>query len=178
MADKTNHKDFKRKIKTREELQEIIGPRPRSKKIIMCHGVFDLVHPGHVQHLMYAKTKADILVASLTSDAHVSKANFRPYVPQDLRAMNLAALEVIDYVIIDEQPTPIDNIKYLQPDYFAKGYEYSDGGIHPKTREEMEVLESYGGEVIFTPGDVVFSSSAFIEVGPPRISAEKLATLM
>src|SRR2546421_5575096 len=115
MTDAPHQNNFKRKIKTREELHAIIGPRPRKMKIIMCHGVFDLVHPGHVQHLMYAKTKADILVASLTSDAHVSKANFRPYVPQDLRAMNLAALEVIDYVIIDEQPTPIDNIKFLQP---------------------------------------------------------------
>ncbi len=178
MSDTNNPRDFKRKIKTREELLKIIGSRPREKKIIMCHGVFDLVHPGHVQHLMYAKSKADLLVASLTSDAHVSKANFRPYVPQDLRAMNLAALEAIDYVIIDENPNPIENIKYLQPDYFAKGYEYTDGGVHPKTREEMTALESYGGEVIFTPGDVVFSSSAFIEMGPPKISAEKLVTLM
>lgn len=170
--------NFKRKIKTPAEVLEIIGPRPRKKKMIMCHGVFDLVHPGHVQHLMYAKSKADILVASLTSDAHVAKANFRPYVPEELRAMNLAALEVIDYVIIDRNPTPLENIRSLQPDYFAKGYEYSESGVHPKTREEMATLESYGGEVIFTPGDVVYSSSAFIEVGPPKISAEKLVTLM
>lgn len=178
MQDTQHQNNFKRKIKTRDELIAIIGRRPRSKKIIMCHGVFDLVHPGHVQHLMYAKSKADILVASLTSDAHVSKADFRPYVPQELRAMNLAALEMIDYVIIDENPTPIENIKYLQPDYFAKGYEYFEGGIHPKTRDEVVALESYGGEVIFTPGDVVYSSSAFLELGPPKISAEKLVALM
>src|SRR5207302_1806808 len=66
----------------------------------------------------------------------------------------------------------------LQPDFFAKGYEYFDSGLHPKTREEVDVLESYGGEVIFTPGDVVFSSSRFIEQGPPNLSAEKLITLM
>ena len=59
--------DFRRKIKTREELREILGARPRPKKVIMCHGTFDLVHPGHVRHLMYAKRKADVLVASLTS---------------------------------------------------------------------------------------------------------------
>ena len=66
--------DFSRKIKTRDELIAAIGPRPRQKKVIMCHGTFDLVHPGHVRHLLYAKTKADILVASLTADEHIAKA--------------------------------------------------------------------------------------------------------
>ena len=84
---------FRRKIKTREQLRKAIGLRPRVNKVIMCHGTFDLVHPGHIRHLMYAKDHADVLVASLTSDSHINKANFRPFVPQDLRAMNLAALE-------------------------------------------------------------------------------------
>jgi cytidyltransferase-like protein len=128
---------FRRKIKTREQLREAIGPRPRVNKVIMCHGTFDLVHPGHIRHLMYAKDHADVLVASLTSDSHINKANFRPFVPQDLRAMNLAALECVDYVIIDDDETPIENLKFIQPDFFAKGYEYSEEGIHPKTREEM-----------------------------------------
>jgi rfaE bifunctional protein kinase chain/domain len=170
--------EYRKKIKTREELRELLGPRPRKRTIIMCHGAFDLVHPGHIRHLMYAKSKAHVLVASLTSDAHIGKANFRPFVPQDLRAMNLAALEVVDYVIIDEQPTPIDNILYLQPDYFAKGYEYHKDGLHPKTREELDALESYGGELLFTPGDVVYSSSAVIEHAPPKLSGEKLLVLM
>lgn len=170
--------DYRRKIKTREELLAIIGPRPRRRSVIMCHGTFDLVHPGHIRHLLYAKSKADILVTSLTCDAYIEKANFRPFVPQDLRAMNLAALEVVDYVLIDERSTPIETIKVLQPDYFAKGYEYSRDGLHPKTREELAALESYGGELIFTPGDVVYSSSAIIEHCPPALAVEKLLTLM
>ena len=117
-------KRFRRKIKTREELKEILGPRPREQKVVMCHGTFDLVHPGHVRHLMYAKSKADVLVASLTSDAFISKANYRPFVPQNLRAMNLAALEDVDYVIVDKQPTPLENIAYLQPDYFENPYDF------------------------------------------------------
>ena len=169
---------YRRKIKTREEILAVIGRRPRTRSVIMCHGTFDLVHPGHVRHLIYAKSKADILVASLTCDAHIRKAEHRPFVPQQLRAMNLAALEAVDYVVIDDTPTPIENIQFLQPDYFAKGYEYCDGGIHPSTREEMEALGSYGGEMIFTPGDIVFSSSRFIESGPPKIAAEKLGVLM
>ena len=169
---------FRRKIKTREQLREAIGPRPRVNKVIMCHGTFDLVHPGHIRHLMYAKDHADVLVASLTSDSHINKANFRPFVPQDLRAMNLAALECVDYVIIDDNETPIENLKFIQPDFFAKGYEYSEQGIHPKTREEMAVIESYGGELLFTPGDLVLSSSAIIETTPPNLATEKLLALL
>jgi rfaE bifunctional protein kinase chain/domain len=169
---------FARKIKTPQALREILGPTPRKKKVIMCHGTFDLVHPGHIRHLIYAKSKADILVTSLTADVHIQKANFRPFVPQDLRAMNLAALEVVDYVVIDENPTPIENIKIIRPDYFAKGYEYTKGGLHPKTKEEKDALDSYGGELLFTPGDIVYSSSHIIEAEPPNIAADKLHVLM
>jgi rfaE bifunctional protein kinase chain/domain len=169
---------YRRKIKSVDQLCEIIGPRPRRLKVIMCHGTFDVVHPGHIRHLIYARSKADLLVASLTSDAHIEKAQFRPYVPEELRAMNLAALEVVDYVIVDQSPTPLENLRRIQPDYFAKGYEYINGTVHPKTRAEMEALESYGGEMLFTPGDVVYSSSKLIDGTPPDISTEKLLTLM
>lgn len=169
---------FHRKIKTREELRAIIGPFPRAKRVIMCHGTFDLVHPGHIRHLIYAKSKADILVTSLTSDQHIAKANFRPFVPQMLRAMNLAALEAVDYVVVDENPTPIENLKFIQPDYFAKGYEYNKGGLHPKTKEEFDALASYGGEILFTPGDIVYSSSRIIESEPPNLAADKLHVLL
>ncbi|HTV28387.1 MAG TPA: PfkB family carbohydrate kinase [Xanthobacteraceae bacterium] len=170
--------NFRSKVKTIEELKAIIGDRPRKKKVIMCHGTFDIVHPGHIRHLVYAKSKADILVASLTSDRHIAKANFRPYVPEQLRAMNLAVLEVVDYVIIDSEPKPLRNLELIQPDYFAKGYEYVKGGIDPRTQEELNILERFGGEFIYTPGDVVYSSSAIIESEPPDLSVEKLMVLL
>ena len=169
---------YKEKIKTLEELKQIVRPRPRSASVIMCHGAFDIVHPGHIRHLMYAKDKADILIASVTGDDHITKANFRPFVPDTLRAMSLAAMEMVDFVLIDRNATPLENLRTLQPDYFAKGYEYSSSGVNPKTREEIQVLDTYGGEVIFTPGDIVYSSSALIELAPPSIANEKLITLM
>jgi len=178
MMDDGSRNLVSQKIISREQLAKIIGPRPRKNKVIICHGTFDVVHPGHVRHLLYAKSKADILVASLTCDQHVTKADMRPYVPDDLRAINLAAFQMVDYVIIDENPTPIEALKYLEPDFFAKGYEYVAGNIPPKTQEEMEALETFGGEIIFTPGDVVYSSSRFIETSPPNISIEKLMVLM
>jgi rfaE bifunctional protein kinase chain/domain len=170
---------YRHKIKTAEQLVEEIGRRPRKKKVIMCHGVFDVVHPGHLRHLIYAKSKADILVTSITADRHISKGQFRPHVPQDLRALNLAAFEIVDYVIIDLEPTPLRNLGIVQPDFFAKGYEYgAPEGMSPKTREEAEVLKAYGGEIIFTPGDIVYSSSKLIELAPPSIKMEKLLTFM
>jgi rfaE bifunctional protein kinase chain/domain len=169
---------YRHKIKTAEELKSLLGARPRKRKVIMCHGVFDVVHPGHVRHLLYAKTKADVLVASLTADRHISKGQNRPHVPQELRALNLAAFETVDYVIIDKNATPLDNLKLLQPDFFAKGYEYTAAGLPPKTQEEVAVLAEYGGEMIFTPGDIVYSSTRLIDLAPPSIRSEKLLTYM
>ena len=169
---------YSHKIKSAEQIRDIVGTRPRDKKVIMCHGTFDVVHPGHVRHLLYAKTKANVLIASLTADEHIKKGNMRPYVPEDLRAVNLAAMEMVDYVIVDRDPTPIRNLTLIKPDYFAKGYEYTAGSINPKTQEEIDLLASYGGEMIFTPGDIVYSSSALLEIAPPSIAVEKLMTLM
>jgi len=169
---------YHHKIKTVEELRDILGSRPRAKKVIMCHGVFDVVHPGHLRHLIYAKSKADVLVTSLTADRHISKGQHRPHIPQDLRALNLAAFEVVDYVIIDKNATPLKNISLLQPEYFAKGYEYNASGLHPKTHEELEAIQAYGGELLFTPGDIVYSSTRLIDLAPPSIKSEKLLTFM
>ena len=169
---------YKHKVKTAEELAELLGPRPRTRRVIMCHGVFDVVHPGHLRHLIYAKSKADVLVASLTADRHISKGTYRPHVPQDLRALNLAAFEVVDYVLIDINDNPLNNLQIIKPDLFAKGYEYTAGGLPSKTQAEMDVIQAYGGEMIFTPGDIVYSSSKLIELEPPNLQTEKLLTLM
>jgi rfaE bifunctional protein kinase chain/domain/rfaE bifunctional protein nucleotidyltransferase chain/domain len=178
MMDDASRSLVSHKIRTAEQIAAAIGPRPREKKVIMCHGTFDIVHPGHVRHLLYAKSKGDILVASLTADAHIAKANFRPFVPQELRAFNLAALEAVDFVVIDNDPTPIKHISIIKPDYFAKGYEYTRNGLHPRTAEEKAAIEAYGGEIIFTPGDIIYSSSHIIETEPPSIATEKLMAIL
>src|SRR3990167_5525187 len=127
---------YRNKIKTAEELVQLLMPRPRDKKVIMCHGVFDIVHPGHLRHLIYAKSKGDILVVSITADEHITKGTMRPHVPEQLRAINLSILQIVDYVIIDEESQPNKNIERIKPDYFAKGYEYINGTLTPKTLEE------------------------------------------
>jgi len=169
---------YAHKIRLISELANDLGGFPRSRKVVMCHGTFDVVHPGHLRHLLYAKTKGDVLVASITADAHIEKGEMRPHVPQDLRAANLAAYELVDYVVIDENPTPLDNLKRLQPDVFVKGYEYTSGKMNPKTQAEHEIVASYGGTMIFSPGDYVLSSTKLISLAPPNLRHEKLITLM
>ena len=170
--------DYKHKIKSLEDLRGVIGPRPRNQRVVMCHGMFDIVHPGHIRHLLYAKAQGDILIASVTCDEHASKGEGRPYVPQELRAANLAALEAVDYVLIDDQPEPLANISVLQPDYFVKGFEYSADGFPPKTQEEIDLVSSYGGEFLFSPGDVVYSSTQLLDHHKPNITSEKTVALM
>ncbi|MDC0349110.1 PfkB family carbohydrate kinase [Alphaproteobacteria bacterium] len=170
---------YSHKIKTIEELQETIGEFPRKKSVVLCHGVFDVIHPGHLRHLIYAKEKASLLVVSLTADCHIKKGHYRPHIPEDLRAANMAAYELVDYVVIDRNAKPLKNIEQVKPDYFCKGFEYSpDGKVNPRTQEEIDALSSYGGRVIFTPGDHVYSSSKLINLAPPDIKYEKLELLL
>lgn len=169
---------YRHKIKTPEQLRDLLGPPPREHKVIMCHGVFDVVHPGHVRHLLYAKSKADVLVCSLTADKHITKGAHRPHIPQELRAANLAAFEMVDFVVIDANDKPLINLGIIRPDFFAKGFEYTAGGLPPKTAEEAAVVGAYGGEMIFTPGDIVYSSSHLINLAPPSVQYEKLQLVM
>jgi len=169
---------FRDKVVEASDLLKAIGLFPRNQKVIMCHGVFDVVHPGHIRHFAYAKSKAEILVVSVTADKHIKKGAYRPHIPQNLRALNVAAYEFVDYVIVDEEPTPLKNLGSLQPDFFAKGFEYSESGLLPATREEANVVSEYGGQIIFTPGDVVYSSSQFLESMLPSLKLEKLLALM
>ena len=91
---------YKYKIVTKEKLKKILNTKLKNKKSILCHGVFDVVHPGHVRHLAYAKSKADILIVSLTSDRHISKGTYRPHVPENLRALNIAVFEMVIMLLL------------------------------------------------------------------------------
>ena len=168
--------EHQEKIVTKENLINF-RKKNKDKKIIICHGVFDIVHPGHVWHLLYAKQKADILIVSVTSDIHINKGIYRPHVPESLRALNLSAFEVVDFVVIDKNPEPYDLIKKIKPNFFAKGFEYIESK-NKKTEKEIEILNSYGGEIIFTPGDYINSSSKLINNSEPDLRHEKLLTIL
>ena len=127
---------FKHKLVNLNKLKKI-----DKKKTILCHGVFDVVHPGHVRHLIYAKSKNKILIVSITADKFIEKGKYRPHVPQNMRALNLAALEIVDFVIIDNNKTPIKLIKEIKPAFFAKGFEYSSK-LPKSTLDEKKQLKN------------------------------------
>tara|TARA_B100001057_G_C22844825_1_gene948533 strand:- start:607 stop:2148 length:1542 start_codon:yes stop_codon:yes gene_type:complete len=171
-------KQVNKKILDLNNLVSKLKPLRKKKKIALCHGTFDIVHPGHLRHLAYSKQKSDILVASITSDKHSAKSKDGPYVPEHLRAFNLASLEIVDFVIIDYNQKPLNLLSKLKPNYFIKGFEYKKNNIHPKTKEEMKVISKYGGEILFSPGDIVYSSTAIQKIDKPNLNYEKLISLM
>ncbi len=155
--------DLHRKIVDLPTLQRVVADtRARGQTIVQCHGCFDIVHPGHVRYLEFARRQGDLLVVSMTGDSDISKGDQRPYIPQELRAENLAALESVDLVYIDPNESAVEVLEAVRPDVYVKGAEYEQSS-QPGFLRERAVVEGYGGRVIFSSGDVVFSSSQLIE---------------
>lgn len=136
--------------------------KQQGKKIILCHGCFDLMHPGHIKHFQAAKKMGDALVVTLSPDKYVDKGDGRPVFNQDLRAESIAALECVDYVAVNVWPTAEELLKLLRPDMYVKGQEFEN--LEDKTgklQKEYKVMRDLGIEIGFTH-EVVFSSSKLI----------------
>src|SRR5688572_23873645 len=151
-----------RKIVSRNCLLELRNAaRDAGKTVVHCHGCFDIVHPGHIAHLQFARSQGDYLVVSVSADTHVNKGVNRPLIPDDLRASSLAALECVDCVYVNEHPTAVELLDALQPDIYIKGREY-ETNHDPRFLAEREMVAQHGGRVVFSSGDVVYSSTALI----------------
>ncbi|MBC8232351.1 adenylyltransferase/cytidyltransferase family protein [bacterium] len=149
------------KIKALAELAEVLAPlRVEGKKIIHCHGVFDLLHIGHIRYLQKAKNLGDVLIVTVTPDHYVNKGPHRPAFPEKLRVEAIAALDCVDYVAINEWPTAVETIELLKPDIYAKGAEYRERRTPEIIREEAAVA-SVGAEIAFIE-DITSSSSHLI----------------
>ena len=114
-----------KKIISIENLKKIIiKSKTRKKKIVLCHGVFDLLHVGHINHFQEAKAYGDILVVSVTPDKYVNKGPNRPAFSQENRLKALAALKVIDYLVLNKFNTAVPIIRELKPNIYCKGQDY------------------------------------------------------
>ncbi len=154
--------NYRRKILTQNELKERAANAHRDGKVVVqCHGCFDIVHPGHIRYLEYARRQGDLLLVSMTGDSNVLKGDQRPYIPQELRAESMAALECVDWVYIDPNATAERVLEDVQPDVYVKGREY-ELQEDPRFLAERNVVERHGGKVIFSSGDVVFSSTEIV----------------
>ena len=130
--------------------------------IVQCHGVFDILHYGHINYLIFSKKKGDILIVTITSDKFVNKGYKRPYFNQLVRAKSLAALECVDYVCINNSPTSEDIIKQIKPNFYVKGSDYKSLLSTDKNLQlEKKSVEAVGGKLIFSVGKI-FSSSSII----------------
>ena len=151
------------KIHTLDELVPILDQhRAEGRRIVHCHGVFDLLHIGHVRHFEQARKAGDLLVVTLTPDRFVNKGAGRPAFTEALRAEFLASLATVDYVAINRWPTAVDTIHMLRPHVFAKGSEFSNlQDTIGHVSKEGEAIRNIGGEIVFTE-DIIYSSSALI----------------
>tara|TARA_Y100000591_G_C21855074_1_gene715015 strand:+ start:6080 stop:7603 length:1524 start_codon:yes stop_codon:yes gene_type:complete len=153
-----------KKIKNLEDLKIILDDlKVRGKKIVHCHGVFDLLHLGHIKHFEEAKTFGDVLVVTITPDEFVHKGPNRPAFTTVLRLEALAALESIDFVAANKWPIAVETIKLIKPDIYCKGPDYKDHSedITGKIDEEHAALDSFGGKMKYT-SDITFSSSSLL----------------
>ena len=132
--------------------------RQAGKTVVQCHGCFDIVHPGHIRYLRFARSLGDVLIVTVSSDDVVMKGYERPYIPEDLRLDSLAELSCVDYVAlsVDEWAGPV--LEAIQPDIYVKGREY-ESKSDPRFANEKKIVESYGGRVVLGSGDVIFSST-------------------
>jgi len=151
------------KIVNEDRLIEIrSGLAREGVTLVQCHGGFDIVHPGHIRHLQFAAKQGDRLVVSITADEHVNKGPNRPMFSHELRAENLAALEFVDWGFIHHEPTATGLLDRLKPDIYIKGAEYASKN-DLRFEHERAIVEGYNGRVVFSGGDVVFSSSSIVE---------------
>lgn len=152
------------KLQTIRSLEKILTRlRKARKKIVLCHGVFDLLHPGHILHFQAARRHGDVLVVTLTPDRYVNKGPGRPVFHENLRAASIAALECVDYVALNEWPTAVETIRRLRPHVYAKGEDYADPSqdVTGRIREETAAVREVGGKAIFTH-EQMFSSTSLI----------------
>lgn len=153
----------KRKIVSIKEATLLIRAiKAQGKKVVHCHGCFDLMHPGHIKYFQSAKAMGDLLIVTLTPDIYVDKGPGRPVFDQNLRAESIAALECVDLVAINEWPTGEETLRLLRPDIYVKGQEFEQ--LEDKTgkiQREAAVIREIGAKLRFTH-EIVFSSTQLI----------------
>ena len=121
------HDTTRNKIKDIEELASFLeSVRAENSKVVHCHGVFDLLHVGHIRHFEQAKQFGDVLVVTITPDRFVNKGPSRPAFGEALRAEAIAALDCVDYVAINRWPIAVETLRLLRPDFYVKGSDYEN----------------------------------------------------
>ncbi len=150
---------MKEKIVDREKLAAICEKfRNEGKRIVTCNGSFDLFHFGHLTFLAEAKEQGDVLIVGLNSDSSIKKykSEDRPIISEEARSQILAALEIVDYVHVFDETTPIAFLEVVKPDVHVNGEEYSEECI------EAEAVKKNGGKIYLVKRKAGFSTTELI----------------
>jgi rfaE bifunctional protein nucleotidyltransferase chain/domain len=143
--------DSKKIISYEESVKLISELKKEGKKAGLCHGGFDLTHPGHVKHFEMAKKLCDVLFVSVTSDRFVSerKGSGRPIYTDKLRAYMIAGIEFVDYVVVTDFKLGVDAINGLKPSFYIKGPDFINKKT-PGIESERAAIRAVGGEIKYT----------------------------
>lgn len=153
------NKVFENNLKLNKLLKQL---KSKKKKIVMCHGVFDILHLGHIKHFEEAKSQGDVLFVSVTSNKYVNKGFDRPYFDLNTRMEALSSIKFIDYVIPSDFPTAEKNLIHLKPKVYIKGPDYiNKPDITQNLIKEKKILNKFNGKIYFTKG-IQHSSSKII----------------
>ena len=153
--------DGRRGVITRDQAASLARElQQRGKRVVFTNGVFDLLHPGHVRYLTAARAAGDCLIVGVNSDRSVraNKGPSRPINPDHERAEVMAALDVVDAVVIFEEDVPAEIIRAIQPDVLVKGADWAADAIVGR-----DTVENRGGSVLRIPLAEGFSTTSLLD---------------
>lgn len=137
-------------LSEKELIQKIKKLKKQGEKIGLCTGSFDLLHPGHITHLISAKKMCDVLLVAIARD-HFSSAKYpgenKPIFSHDLRAFMVSKLKPVDFVFLDDGLP--DTVTLIKPDVYIKGPDYADEK-YPTILLQKKMLASFGGKIAYT----------------------------
>jgi rfaE bifunctional protein kinase chain/domain/rfaE bifunctional protein nucleotidyltransferase chain/domain len=141
----------------------------KNQKIVHCHGVFDLLHIGHLKHFETAKNKGDILIVSITDDQYIDKGFNRPFFKNQQRLESLSSIEDITYVVLNNSSTAVNIISKIKPDFYCKGPDYKKqkDDITGQIKNEINAVKKFGGKIVITNDTTYSSSSILNDVASP-----------
>ena len=157
---------MKNKIPNLNDLSKILDKKRKDGyKIVMCHGVFDLIHLGHLEHFREAKKNGDILVVTTTSDQFINKGPGKPYFPSLIRKKVLNNLEIIDYISEIDDESAVKGINKIRPDFYCKGVDYKKNNLDltKNIKKEVNAVKKNNGKIIYT-NEISFSSSKLLNL--------------
>ncbi len=142
---------------------ELFQKKRKNKTVALCHGVFDLLHLGHIKYFKASKKMADLLVVSITNDQFVNKGPGRPIFNINQRTEMLNNISVIDYILVSDSFTAIDVIRKVKPNFYFKDQEYKlRKDITNNINKEISEVKKYKGKIIFSKEEK-FSSSELLK---------------